>query len=377
MIYLDNAATGWPKPYGVVHAVREGLTDLAANPGRGGYEMSMRTSERLYETRQTAAKLFGAPGPERVIFTSGCTQSLNLAFKCFLPEGAHVVVSDREHNAVMRPLTALAKAGKIRFDVAQIGGDTEHAAAHFARRIRQETRMLVCTQVSNVDGARMPIGEIGRLAARFGLLFCVDAAQSAGCIPIDMERDCIDLLCVPGHKGLCGPMGTGLLVIGQPEPLTTLIEGGTGSRSDSFEQPEELPDRLESGTPNVAGILGLNEGMKFIESLGPESIFLHERQLRRELKEALSDCGERLRLYEPAEPTNILLFSVRETDSEQAAARLAERGICVRAGLHCAPAAHRVIGTPPDGAVRVSLGVYNDSEQIARCAEAIRALCDP
>ena len=336
MIYLDNAATGWPKPYSVVCAVRDGLTSLAANPGRGAYKMSVDTAQRVYETRRRAAAFFNLSEPENIIFTHNCTAAINLALKCFLPAGSHAVVSDREHNAVMRPLHEMARRGEITFDVADIGDDVVNAAAHFARKINQRTRMLFCTHVSNVDGCVMPIADIGRLAARFGLLFAVDGAQSAGSVSIDMVSDGINLLCLPGHKGLCGPMGSGMLLVRDAQPCATLIQGGTGSDSVNPAQPDYLPDALESGTPAVPAVIGLGEGIKFVSELGAPNILRHERQLRGELAAQLSRL-ERVTVYEPQTPTGILLFNIRAMPCESVAAALDDSDIAVRAGLHCCP----------------------------------------
>lgn len=370
MIYLDNAATSWPKPYTVVNAVRRGMTSLAANPGRGGYAMSLETAEAVYNVRRLAAEFFGAKEPENIIFTPNCTQAVNMALSCFLPEGSHVVVSDREHNAVMRPLFELSQKGKLTYSVAEIGADVRNAAACFERAITPQTRMLFCIGTSNVGGEMLPLEQIGELAARRGLLFGVDAAQTAGIRTLHVEKLHINLLCAAGHKSLYGPMGTGLLAVNGCEPLDALVYGGTGSNSAEYAQPSFLPDAEESGTQNVPGILGLGEGLRFVRQLGEENILAHENELARSLYEGLSVLRG-VRLLTGAPESNVVSFEAAGKPSEKIAARLAQEQICVRAGLHCAPAAHKLYNTQNGGAVRMSLGVYNDKTQLPEILSAV------
>lgn len=370
MIYLDNAATTYPKPYGVVNAVRESFLQYGANPGRGGYQMSLDTAEKIFKVRQAMAKMFHCGAPERVVFTQNCTHAINLALKCFVPKGAHIVVSDREHNSVMRPLEAMAEEGLLTYGVAAIGRDITNAAAYFARKITQNTAALLCVHTSNVDGQVMPIAQLGRLAAKFGLLFIVDAAQAAGSAAVDMAADGIGLLCVPGHKGLYGPTGSGALLIHDCKPQRTLIEGGTGSDSMLKKQPLLLPEALESGTLPVSAIIGLGEGIRFVNELGADNIGEHERRLRAMLAEKTEGIPG-LNSYEPTAPSGIFLFNFEGMCCEQTAAELEKEGIAVRAGLHCAPSAHEVLGTLPDGAVRISFSVFNDCEQVNRTASAL------
>jgi len=370
MIYLDNAATTYPKPYCVVNAVREAFLQYGANPGRGGYQMSLDTAEKIYRVRESLSRMFHSGAPERVVFTQNCTHAINLALKCFLPKGAHIVVSDREHNAVMRPLEAMSADGMISYSVAEIGRDVANTAAYFARKITQNTAALLCVHTSNVDGQVMPVAELGRLAAKFGMLFIVDAAQAAGSAVIDMAADGIDLLCIPGHKGLYGPSGSGALLIRDRTPLRTLIEGGTGSESMLKKQPLTLPEALESGTQPVNAIIGLGEGLRFVSELGAGNIGEHERQLRETLVEK-SEGLPGIKIYEPTRTSGIFLFNFEGMCCERTAAELEKEGIAVRAGLHCAPSAHEVLGTLPDGAVRISFGVFNDREQVDRTASAL------
>ncbi len=332
--------------------------------------MSLGTAEKIFRVREGLSRMFHCGAPERVVFTQNCTHAINLALKCFLPRGAHIVVSDREHNSVMRPLEAMAAEGLISYSVANIGRDVTNTAAYFARKITQNTAALLCVHTSNVDGQVMPIAELGRLAAKFGMLFIVDAAQAAGSAAIDMAADGIDLLCVPGHKGLYGPSGSGALLVRERAPLRSLIEGGTGSESMQKKQPTLLPEALESGTLPVSSIVGLGEGVRFVGELGAANIGEHERQLREALVEKTEGLPG-LIIYEPTPASGIYLFNFEGMCCEQTAAYLEKEDIAVRAGLHCAPSAHEVLGTLPDGAVRISFGIFNDCEQVERTASAL------
>ena len=257
MIYWDNAATTWPKPMAVTEAMSRALTRYGANPGRGGHTMGMAASREVYRCRETAAEFFHLDNPGQVVFTLNCTMAMNMALKGILRTSGRVVVSDLEHNAVMRPLHVLSP-GRPIYDVAQVTpGDDDQTVEAFRRCITPFTRAIVCTHASNVFGVQLPIRRLGELAREHDLLFVVDAAQTAGVLPLDMEADHIDFLCVAGHKGLYGPMGTGMLLCGDRFQLPSFVEGGTGSQSLLYEQPDELPDRLESGTPNTPGILSL------------------------------------------------------------------------------------------------------------------------
>ncbi|MBQ3141464.1 MAG: aminotransferase class V-fold PLP-dependent enzyme [Clostridia bacterium] len=370
MIYLDNAATTWPKPFTVIDAVRRGMTSLAANPGRGGYAMSMETAQAVYNVRLAADDFFDAPKPESVIFTPSCTQAVNVALTCFLPQGSHVIVSDREHNAVMRPLFELAHKGMLTYDVADVGSDVQNAAVAFERLIKPSTRLLLCIGTSNVTGEQLPLQQLGELAHRRGLLFAVDAAQTAGIRRLSMRSMHIDLLCVAGHKSLYGPMGTGMLLVNGLDPVDALVYGGTGSRSFALAQPDFLPDAEESGTLNVPGILGLGEGLRFVRELGEDAILAHERALASQLYEGLSVIRG-VRPLGPPPQSNVVSFTANDIASEHLAELLAREDVCVRAGLHCAPAAHRLLGTLDDGAVRMSLSVYNDRSQLSTVLRAV------
>lgn len=363
MIYLDNAATTGRKPEGVIRAVDTALREYSANPGRSGHRASERTALAVYSARERAARMFGAKGAENVVFTSGCTHSINAVIKGVLKSGDRVIISDLEHNSVLRPLYRIA----AETDIAQVSfTDDSLTVESFRRLIRPDTKMIFVTGASNVVGKCLPIAEIGELCSERGLLFGVDAAQSAGVIPINAERDGIDFLCIAPHKGLYAPMGVGILIARKPIPFT-LIEGGTGTNSESPLQPDLLPERLESGTLNVPGILGTAAGIGFVEKIGQENIHRREMALTRRAYRGLEKIP-RVRLYTPMPDINgwspVLSFNVEGMPSFDTAARLAKFGIAVRAGLHCAPDAHKRLGTLESGTVRICPSVFTGDNEI-------------
>lgn len=378
MIYLDNSATTYPKPVGVREAMLRSFRELGANPGRSGYEMSMRTTRAIYECRQCAAQLFGAAGPECVVFQPSCTQALNQVLKGFLKSGDHVVVSDLEHNAVMRPLSELTKRG-VTYTVAKVTpADSDATMEAFRQAMGPNTKLVVCTQASNVFGIRIPVERIAALCHQYGAKICVDCAQSAGLVPINLTDSGIDYLCCAGHKGLYGPMGTGMLIFRDPQDqLATLIEGGTGTQSRSMLQPDDPPERYESGTLNVPGILGLRAGMEFVKKKGPKRIWQEEMQKIRLLYGRLSRIS-RVKLYTEAPSLPwylpVLSFTVEGMPSEAVGEALAGAGIAVRCGLHCAPLAHDKMGTET-GTVRVSPSIFTRREEMEMLASRVRQIC--
>ena len=371
MIYWDNAATTWPKPTMVRHAVWEALGKYGGNPGRAGHRLSLATAEQVYLCREEVAAFFGLEDPSGVIFTANCTTALNMVIGGLLKEGGRVLTSDLEHNAVMRPLAALTPYYP-RYDVVPWCVDEEELVDRFHRAIRPDTRLLVCTHASNVFGVTFPIKRLGEMAHRYDIPICVDAAQTAGVLPIDMKRDHIDYLCVAPHKGLYAPMGTGLLLCREQAQVPALIRGGTGSHSLSVEQPKELPDRLESGTPNVAGICGIRAGVGFVRGKGQAAIYDHEMRCLQYVYDRLND-HPRIRLYTPrpklGQSAPVLSFNLENVASEQTAEWLDGEGIAVRAGLHCAPSAHRHFGTLEQGAVRLAPSAFSTQEEVARLCE--------
>lgn len=378
MVYLDNAATTYPKPQIVRQAVARAMTELGANPGRGGFPMSQRTGQAVYRCREKIARLFGAAGPECVVFQPNCTQALNLVIKGCLRAGDHVVVTDMEHNAVMRPLAALAQFGVTYTQAQVVPGDSDATMAAFRKAIRPNTRLLVCTQASNVFGIRVPVERLAALCHPYGAKICVDAAQSAGVVPIDITDAGIDYLCCAGHKGLYGPMGTGVLVLRDPsDKLATLVEGGTGTQSMSLEQPDDPPERYEPGTLNVPGIAGLSAGVDFVLSRGPERLWREEMEKLSYLYRGLA-VHKRVRLYTspPVTPWQVpvLSFNVGDMPSEEVGAALSRGHIAVRCGLHCAPAAHQKMGTLEGGTVRVSVSAFTRREDLDALIRAVSRL---
>ncbi len=385
MIYFDQAATTFPKPQAVTEEVLRCMRDYCGNPGRSSHRLSLAAAEKIFETRAALCALFGADAPERVIFTCNATYALNLAIKSVLSRGDHVLISDFEHNSVYRPVCALAAEGKIRFDVVDAYADAQTVVANFAAKLRPNTRLIAVTHVSNVCGVSLPIRELGTLCKKRGILFLVDASQSAGALPIHMEQDAIDALCGAGHKGLYGPQGTGYLVLSERFAARvlqtrTLIEGGNGYNSTDRVMPAVFPERLEAGTLATPAIAGLCEGIRFVSSLGVEAIGAHERTLAARLKHRLAGM-ENVILYAPDfTEGGTVLFNVRDVPSVNVASWLDEQGICVRAGFHCAPLAHKRLATGENGAVRVSFGAFNTAAEVdyaADCLERYGDVRDP
>ena len=377
MIYFDNGATTFPKPRAVVNAVDKTLRYYSANPGRSGHNMSLKASEIMYECRKNAAELFNADSPEKIIFTYNCTAALNYVIKGLLKEGDHAVISSLEHNAVLRPLESLKENG-VEYSIADYSPDDEETINNFRNAIRPNTKLVVCTHASNVFGVRLPVERIAALCRIHGVLFCVDAAQTAGVVPISLKDSCIDFLCTAGHKGLYGPMGTGILVINSETMPESLIQGGTGSFSSDRKQPAILPDRYESGTPNLPGIAGLNEGIKFVMNRTELNIESYESELAVRLYHKLKNIPG-VELYTDSPETHrcvpVISFNIEGLDSEETSEILNKRfNIAVRAGLHCAPLAHEFFGTQNSGTVRAVLSVFSNYEQVDYFISSIRTI---
>ena len=371
MIYLDNSATTSPKPKSVIEAVNRAMRQYSANPGRSGHLASMRTAQAVYDTRTRVKEFFHCQSEENVIFTSGCTASLNTVIKGALKKGDHVVISSMEHNAVLRPLYALQEKGIISYSIAAvIPGDNDATVDSFRQAINERTRMIVCTHASNVFGTILPVRRICALAHQYGILFCLDAAQSGGVLSIDLDADKYDFICCAGHKGLYGIEGVGILLINTDAELNPLIEGGTGSASSSPDMPAYYPDRLESGTLNIPGILSMDAGLRLISQRGMDSIAEHEIKLIQRAYNSLKE-NTKIKLYSDFPTLDhsvpVLSFNAVGKSSEEVAAYLDQNyGIAVRAGLHCAPLAHKMMGTSDTGTVRISPGVFTTVSDIEK-----------
>lgn len=374
MIYLDNAATSYPKPFSVLRQAWVASRYFSFNSGRGGYRASLRAAEKIYGVRCQIGQLFGFP-PERVIFTKNCTEALNTAIKGIVKPGGHVIISSLEHNSVSRVVKALQDKGVADFDIAPYDADERVCVAHFQALIKRNTCAVVCMHASNVFGVVFPIAAIGALCRKRRISFIVDAAQSAGCLSLNAEKDNIDVLCAPGHKGLMGPMGTGFLAVREGVTLRPLTHGGTGSASLKLQQPTDLPEGLESGTLNNAGILALGKGLQYLEAHSAEQLYHHEMQLCQGVYDALNAMPS-VTLYtdRPTEGRFVPLLSlnIKNHSGEAVAAYLAEHNICVRGGYHCAGLAHRHFGTLEQGTVRVSFGCFNTEAECERFVKVLK-----
>lgn len=378
MIYFDNGATTFPKPENVIRAVNSTLRS-GANPGRSGHRMSLAASKIIYDCRVNCAKLFDLESPESIIFTLNCTSALNTVIKGVLKKGDHAVISSLEHNAVLRPIEFLKSSG-VEYSIADcVPYNDEETINNFRNAIKDNTSLVICTHASNVFGLKLPVERIAALCRIYGILFCVDAAQSAGVIPISMRESCIDFLCTSGHKGLYGPMGTGILAVNTEQTPDSLIQGGTGSMSASRSQPDVLPDKYESGTPNLSGIAGLNEGVKFVLSKNPMRIWKSETSHACRLYDKLSRTnGVILYTRRPdiQHSVPVISFNIEGFDSERSASILNDKfAIAVRAGLHCAPLAHEFFHTDEIGTVRAVMSAYTDNRQIDYLADSVRKIC--
>jgi len=380
MIYFDNAATSWPKPPGVAEAMVHFLNEVGANPGRSGHRLAVESGRIVYQTREAVAELFGAPDPLRIVFGQNATEAINLALNGLLRPGDHVITSSMEHNSVMRPLRALERQGVELTVVQCTSAGFLDPADVAAAAIRPHTALIALNHASNVVGTLLPVAEVGRIAREHDVLLLVDAAQTAGAYPIHVQADGIDLLAFTGHKSLYGPMGTGGLVIGERvdvSRLEPLKRGGTGSRSEREEQPDFLPDMCESGTPNAVGLAGLGAGLRWVRERGVDAIRAHEMMLTQRLIDGLLNIPG-VTVYgghDAARQTATVSFNIAGLDCSEVGLRLDEEyGILCRVGLHCAPAAHRTLGTFPVGTVRFGLGAFNTADEVDAALLAVARL---
>lgn len=355
MIYLDNGATSYPKPQNVINCTLNAVRNYSFNSGRGGYSASVSTAEKIYSVREKIGAMFNYE-PQNIAFTVNCTQALNMAIKGSVKRGDHVIVSSLEHNAVWRVVNHLRKDGIIDFDIAQYDPNEDETVNNFESLIRSNTSVIICMAASNVFGVAFPIEKIGKVAKQHGIRFIVDGAQAAGVMPIDAEKDNIDILCAPGHKCLYGNMGTGFIAVREGVFLETILDGGTGSESQNPYQPDFLPDRLEAGTLNNVGIISIGEGINFINSRGMDRIYDHELCMTDILYNGLKR-NENAVLYCPKPQkfrcAPIISFNYKDYPSEKTALLLAKQDIAVRAGLHCSPLAHQFFNTIDRGTVRL------------------------
>ena len=360
MIYLDNSATTNPKPHSVKSAVNRAMERFSFNSGRGGYRQSVDTAGRIFSVRERISDMFGFE-PQNIAFTNNCTTALNYAIKGSVKKGDHVIISSLEHNACARPVYALAQRGIITYDTAEFSYDKEKTVNNFKALIKPQTTLIVCMHASNVFGCVFPIKEIGALARQYGIRFVTDAAQTAGVIPINADNDNVDIMCAPGHKGLYGPMGTGFLAVQNGVGLRSIIEGGTGTSSLSLEQPEEMPESMESGTLNNSGIIGLGAGVDFVSQKGIDNIYSHELKMVQSIYKELEKMPK-VKLYTPYPKKNtcapILSFNYADYSSEKTASLLAKQNIAVRSGYHCSMLAHLFFSTLDRGTVRISPSAF-------------------
>jgi cysteine desulfurase/selenocysteine lyase len=367
MIYLDNAATSFPKPESVYKALDYFARHDLANPGRAGHKMALAAERALDDARHLLNQFFHGEGPERFVFTLNCTDALNMAFKGVLSEGDHVITTDLEHNSVSRPLRAMELAKRITLTRLHADGGGTVNPDDFKKALTPRTRLVAMTHASNVLGTIQPIADVGRLARDSDILFLVDAAQTAGVVPIDVQALNIDLLAFPGHKSLLGPTGTGALYVGARAHVDAWREGGTGGDSASETQPREFPYFLEGGTPNVLGVAGLAAGVKHVQEHGMKKIHAHEVELLERLWRRLDEIGG-IHIFghrDMAKRVGTLSFKADALAAAELGGILDQAfDIAIRPGLHCAPYIHRSIGTFPDGAVRVSPGPFNTSDDI-------------
>lgn len=376
IIYLDNAATSWPKPREVGRAISYYLEHVGANPGRSGHRLSIEAGRILYQARENVAELFNVKNPLRIVFGINATEALNLALRGLLRPGDHVICSSLEHNSVMRPLRDLEVKG-VDVTVVWCSAQGFLDLKDIENSIKKNTVMVVLNHASNVVGSLLPISDVGKMARKHGLLFLVDAAQTGGCYPINIEEEQIDLLAFTGHKSLLGPQGTGGLIIGEcvdTKRLIPLKSGGTGSKSEYEIQPEFLPDLYESGTPNSLGLAGLSASVQFVLKQGIDRIRGHEMRLTQHLIEGLQKIPEVV-LYGTCDlesRTAVVSFNIKNVSPSDVGLRLDEEySIMCRVGLHCAPAAHKTTGTFPQGTVRFSIGYFNTHDEIEQAVMAV------
>ena len=378
MIYLDNAATTYPKPECVYEAIMDCMKNYCANPGRAGHKLAMKAAREIYDTRENIAKLFNVDNPMNIVFTNNATDSLNLAIKGLVKSGDHIITTSMEHNSVIRPIKALEK-NNVENTVVQCDKDGFLNIEDLKSAIKPNTKLIVTTHASNVCGTLIDIKSVGEVAKENNILYLVDASQTAGVYDIDTKKINVDIIAAPGHKCLLGPQGTGILYIREGLELNILKEGGTGSKSEDLFQPNLLPDKYESGTHNTPGIVGLNQGVKFILEEGIENIRKHEEDLCEYMLNRLEEVPN-IVIYGPKDSKKraaVISINIGNMDSGEITFLLdSEYDIATRSGIHCAPLAHKTLGTLEQGAVRFSLGYFNTKQDIDTAIEALKQIAN-
>lgn len=370
-VYFDNAATTYPKPQTVSRAVLQAIMNLGGNPGRGGHSYSLEAANVVYSCREKLADFFKA-SPENVVFTHNCTHSLNLAINGTFKAGDRIVISSMEHNSVARPCYKLALDGAL-VRVAWIGKSDDETLSNFDKLISDGADCVICTAASNVTGRVMPIEQIAAMCKRAGAKFIVDGAQACGNIPLTLDMG-INILCTAGHKGLYGPSGTGVMISDGSCQIDPLIRGGTGATSAELDQTPDMPERLESGTLNTVGIAGLNAGLCFVNHIGMPKIHDYERQLCNLLVDGLKTIPEAVMYLNGERFVPIVSFNLNNIDPTALGSALDSYGFALRSGLHCAPLAHKTLGTLPTGTLRFSPSVFNTQDEVVKLINTLKKI---
>lgn len=376
MVYLDNAATTFPKPPEVISEMSRCMLEYCGNPGRGSHKMALAAAERIYDCRIALSELFSASAPERVVFCPNATAALNLAIRSLAHKGAHFICSDMEHNSVRRPLESLKRESGCSYSLFDSHAlDPYRSPAKICRSIssliRTDTVAVISTACPNICSQAMPLIEIGELCRKRSLFFIVDGAQGAGHMDMDMQAAAISALALPGHKGLLGPQGSGALILSDDFPAVPMLYGGSGSASLEADMPSELPERLEAGTLSTPAIVGLAEGIRSISAIGIERISLHEKTLFSKARRLLSEIPG-VNVYAPLQAGSVISFNIAGLPSDRTANLLSERDICVRGGFHCNPLAHAALGSDTHGSVRASFSHFNTAEDVYALAQGVR-----
>lgn len=378
MIYLDNAATTFKKPNSVYDAVIDCMKNYGANPGRGSHKLAMKASRKIYEARENIAKLFNIDNPMNIIFTSGATESLNLAIKGIVKEGDHIITTSMEHNSVIRPIKTLEKYG-ISNTIVNCEEDGSLNVKKLEKEIKENTKLIVTTHASNVCGTLIDIKEIGEIAKKYNILYLIDASQTAGVYDIDVKSFNVDMIACAGHKSLFGPQGVGILYIKEGLNINSLKEGGTGSSSLELYQPDIFPDKYESGTPNTQSIAGLNEGIKFILDVGTKNIREKEEKLCEYMLSRLKEIND-IKIYgiiDSKKRAPVISINIGDLDSGEISFLLdSEYDIATRPGIHCSPLAHKTLGSLKQGAVRFSIGYFNTKKEIDTTIDALKNIVE-